>query len=279
MIYAYSWYLDIVCDNWDALVEGDYETVMPITAKEKYKIKYLYQPFFTQQLGVFSTKVLSNEKVEQFLTSIPKEFKFIDICLNKFNKVEKSNFSIKKNVTYELDLIEQYEKLHKNFSTNTKRNIRKAIKNEIKVSKGLPPNELIKLFRENRGKTVTAFKEEDYNNLRKIIAQSLRYNIGEIFTAYTKENNLCAAAFFIVANNKSIFLFSGLSDEGKDYGAMFLVISEYIKTHSELNLTLDFEGSNDENLARFYKGFGSQKFNYLSLKKNKLPWYIKLLKR
>ncbi|MBK6963997.1 MAG: hypothetical protein IPH20_08605 [Bacteroidales bacterium] len=26
-IYGFSWYLDIVCDEWDALVAGDYETV------------------------------------------------------------------------------------------------------------------------------------------------------------------------------------------------------------------------------------------------------------
>ena len=29
-IYAYSWYLNIVADNWDALVLNDYEAVMPL---------------------------------------------------------------------------------------------------------------------------------------------------------------------------------------------------------------------------------------------------------
>jgi len=35
-IYAYSWYLDVVADHWDALVYGDYEAVMPIP---KLKLK------------------------------------------------------------------------------------------------------------------------------------------------------------------------------------------------------------------------------------------------
>ncbi|VAW26447.1 hypothetical protein MNBD_BACTEROID04-1052, partial [hydrothermal vent metagenome] len=29
-VYANSWYLDIVADNWDVLVLNDYEAVMPL---------------------------------------------------------------------------------------------------------------------------------------------------------------------------------------------------------------------------------------------------------
>ncbi|OIP03307.1 MAG: hypothetical protein AUJ97_04685 [Bacteroidetes bacterium CG2_30_32_10] len=35
IIYAYSWYLDIVSENWDALIEDDYKTVFPLTQKKK----------------------------------------------------------------------------------------------------------------------------------------------------------------------------------------------------------------------------------------------------
>lgn len=31
IIYAYSWYLDIVCPSWEALIEGDYKIVMPLS--------------------------------------------------------------------------------------------------------------------------------------------------------------------------------------------------------------------------------------------------------
>ena len=30
-VYAWSWYLDIVHPNWEALIENDYERVMPLT--------------------------------------------------------------------------------------------------------------------------------------------------------------------------------------------------------------------------------------------------------
>ena len=36
LVYAYSWYLDNVSgEEWDALVEGDYESVMPLIPNHK----------------------------------------------------------------------------------------------------------------------------------------------------------------------------------------------------------------------------------------------------
>ena len=43
-VYGYSWYLDVVADNWDVLVLNDYEAVMPIPWRRKFFIKYVYTP-------------------------------------------------------------------------------------------------------------------------------------------------------------------------------------------------------------------------------------------
>ena len=41
--YAFSWYLDIVVEHWDALVLNDYEAVFPLPSKQKISIKvFLY---------------------------------------------------------------------------------------------------------------------------------------------------------------------------------------------------------------------------------------------
>ena len=32
-VYGLSWYLDIVCKNWDGIVFGDYEAVFPVVFK------------------------------------------------------------------------------------------------------------------------------------------------------------------------------------------------------------------------------------------------------
>jgi hypothetical protein len=46
-VYAFSWYLDIVSDQWSALILNDYEAVMPLTWNSKFKfLNYAIQPFF-----------------------------------------------------------------------------------------------------------------------------------------------------------------------------------------------------------------------------------------
>jgi hypothetical protein len=46
LIYARSFYLDSMAENWSALVTGDYLYVMPLTWNKKFGIKYLYQTVF-----------------------------------------------------------------------------------------------------------------------------------------------------------------------------------------------------------------------------------------
>ena len=33
-VYGISWYLDIVSENWDALIYGDYELIIPVPSKK-----------------------------------------------------------------------------------------------------------------------------------------------------------------------------------------------------------------------------------------------------
>ncbi len=63
---------------------------------------------------------------------------------------------------------------------------------------------------------------------------------------------------------------SGSNALAKENGAMFHLIDTVIRENSPSQLTLDFEGSNNENLARFYKGFGSKEVAYNGISSNRL---------
>jgi len=69
-IFVYSWYLDIVCKGWGALVLGDYEAVFPLAPKSKYKIHYLYQPFFTRYFAAFSKSKITTKLTTDFFKAI-----------------------------------------------------------------------------------------------------------------------------------------------------------------------------------------------------------------
>lgn len=279
IIYAYSWYLDITCPGWEALIEGDYEIVLPLTAGKKYGINYLYQPYFSQQLGVFSLKKLDSEIVEYFIKSIPEHYKFIEINLNTFNKIQNSKLISKRNVTYELDLIRSHENIGKDYSSNTKRNIKKALENKIYLAKGTQPEQLIELFRQTQVRDLKKIKNSDYNNLQKILQLTISNKIGQIYFAYNKDHEICAGASFVTTHRKSIMLLSASNKEGKDKSAMFAIIDGFIKINAERNITLDFEGSNVEGIARFYGSFGAKPCDYVTVKINKLPSLIKIFKK
>ena len=66
------------------------------------------------------------------------------------------------------------------------------------------------------------------------------------------------------------FLFSGLTEEGKQRQAMTYLLDQVIQQYAHQPITFDFEGSDDENLARFYLGFGGNETKYPSFCFNRL---------
>src|SRR3984957_7237734 len=77
LIYARSFYLDSMAENWSALVEGDFQNVMPLTWNKKFGFTYLYQPYFTKSLGVFGQNSGPFE-ISSFLLAIPEKYTYWD---------------------------------------------------------------------------------------------------------------------------------------------------------------------------------------------------------
>lgn len=261
-IYAYSWYLDIVCNGWDALVLNDYEAVFPLTWGKKYGIYYLYQPFFTQQLGLFSANELNGNILNHFLEAIPRKFRHIDICLNSANKINKNQYKVSSRVTHYLNLNREYEQINSLYSYQIKRNIKKALKNEIQITNNIKTQKIIQLFRENASKLLIKIKPKHYKILDKLIEEGLRMGYAEPIAALDKTNQLCAGAVFFQSHKKAIYILAATNSNGRNTGAMSLLIDRYIASNSNTNLVIDFEGSIIPSVAKFYKGFDAYEVPY-----------------
>ncbi|MFO7998560.1 MAG: hypothetical protein R6U86_06210 [Bacteroidales bacterium] len=276
MIYAYSWYLDMVATPWGALVEDDYLSVMPLPYRKKWGIDYIYQPRFIQQLGVFSTTELSEEQTRRFLSVIPSRFKLVDICLNTFNRVPAiKGLELEKRLTHELNLIPSYEEIKKNYSTNVVRNLKKADRQEVFVVPHGRPEDLIDAFRRNRGRGMRVFSGPDYFVLKHLVYVGLHKGLVQLYSAYSPQNTFSAGIVFYRSHKKVILLFSGAEATARQTGAMFMLVDRFIRDHSGRELALDFEGSSDPGLARFYRGFGSKECVFLRVKINRLPMVLK----
>jgi len=276
IVYAMSWYLDRVCPGWEALVEDNYKAVFPLTGKRKIGFHYLYQPFFTQQLGLFTTKKDTN--LRKFIDSLPLKYKYVQISLNENNQLPEGDWEVIRNQTHHLDLDHDVDAIRKSYSENTKRNLKKAQKHELKIVRNDRFSDLIRLFRENRGGELKKLKDHHFITLLDIMEESLHRDLGCAYSVYTEEGDYCAGAFFLKSFDRSIFLFSATDKAARKNGAMAALIDHFVGQHCNRKVTLDFEGSNLRNLARFYAGFGAKPVVYNGLVRNKLPGIIRWMK-
>jgi len=279
-VYAQSWYLDIVSPGWNALVKDSYTSVFPLTQRKKWGIKYLFQPAFTQQLGMFSTEKKDDRLLSAFLLAIPESYKLIEIQINGGNTGSyiPSSFEVKEKITHHLNLEQPFEELKKNFSENTKRNIKLFDKSSYKINNDGDPGELVQLFKENRGKHINQLGKNDYAMFLEICHVAGQRNLIKCMQVRNSENKLSAGAIFIKTHSGYILLFTGLSEEGKSSGAMSAILAQFISDQSGSQGVLDFEGSMDPGVARFYKSFGSHEIVYLQIRKNRLPLPLRWLK-
>ena len=276
-VYALSWYLDIVHPNWNALIENDYERVMPLTNSKKFGLSYMFQPFFVQQLGVFSTSQLSQEDVDNFINAIPQQYLLTQYRLNSYNKVDYDSDIIAKHRNVELDLIYDYQYLYNNYNNNTKRNLVKAEAAGLSINNNINPEIIISLFRNNRGKDVKHWKDKEYNRLLELINTAISQECCFTIGINDLDNNTIAGAVFMHSHDRIIFLFSGSDEAHKDKHALTMLLDNVIREFSETQYTLDFEGSDNDGLARFYKGFGGAEVFYPEVKYNNLKGILKFI--
>jgi hypothetical protein len=276
-IFVYSWYLDIVCNGWSALVLDDYEAVFPIAPKSKYKIHYLYQPFFTRYFGVFSKSKITVKLTTEFFNAIPEKYKYIEFCLQEGTPFQSDTFEYRERKFQGLDLNQDFTTLQKQFSENSKRNVKKAIKAGLKIRPDISPEKIVNLFKITKGNELEIFNPDDYKILIALMHKCNDLNKGQSIAVYDG-NELCAAAFFMFSDNRFTFLKSGVTDEGKAKGAMHLLFDYFIKENSEKKYYLDFGGSSVDNVARFYKNFGAKDCVYLQVKRNNLPKLVQWVK-
>jgi len=266
-IYGMSWYLDLVCSNWDGLVLGNYEAVMPLAWKQKFGIKYSYHPWFAQQLGIFG-KEPELYKASDFVAAIPNSFFRYEVSFNSMNKVDSTTVTKRKN--YVLPLIDEYSILYQRFNENTQRNIKKANKLGFSIRESLTTDDYIKLTLNEIGFLMNAKQQLI---LKKLIEFLIQFKYAELIGVERENGELLGAVCLVQFKNRLIYLFSASTQQGKDARAMFKIVDEIIRRNSEKPILLDFEGSNNEGIARFYKGFGSQAEFYYSVNKIRF-WFI-----
>jgi len=83
-IYAYSWFLDSVTNHWDALVENDYDKVMPLPVSSFMGKSFIYQPLMAPELGIFSPILFTKTRLMNLLTLFLKNINTLNFLSINF---------------------------------------------------------------------------------------------------------------------------------------------------------------------------------------------------
>ncbi len=254
-IYGYSWFLDIIAEKWNALVLDDYQAVMPLPFNKKFLINYIYTPTHLQKVAIYSREPMDKASISIFLSKIPHKFALIDLRIDLTDS-SFSNAKIETMKNYLLYLNTEYKSIYNNFRRNTKRNIDKA--NSLVTVKKTDDfsdffNTRKKIILDRLKNKVT---ENDYEKLYKLLNYLKQTNRLLVYNAYDENNFFCASACFFL-NGKKVVISHISNDKGVSINANYAIVNEFIKDHSEKDLTLDFAGSNVKGIEYFNSGFGS----------------------
>ena len=242
-------------------------------------IDYLFQPYFTQQLGVFSNQPVDAEVTGRFLDAIPARFQYIDIQLNTMNFPVNAHFIAKARKNYTLDLSNAYTVLAANYHRNCRRNIQKAINAGLTVRPGTDSPVFVSFVQQHLDKKLSGMGKDFYTVLQQLTQTSQENGTGEILGVYSSQNQLVAVGWFVVVTGRCMFEVCASTPGGAAHQAMYLLVDHAMREKSGSKLLFDFAGSNIPGVAYFNAGFGASESIYVAVKRNRLPWPLKLIKR
>lgn len=286
VVYAYSWYLDIVSDNWKALVwpsKDDYQIVMPLPIKRKWDIEVIQQPLFCQYLGLFSLENISEQLFYLFLEKLsssflyissyhfhPDNFAILHDVLHRFPK-----FKVRQNHTSWLSLSDSLPNIRSQYSSDRKANLKRGEKLNWTITSSNDIQPLIQLFQTHHASGISGgVSIKAYEILSDLFEILKMYEAAEVFYA-EKDGKINAGTLFVRTGKKVIFLFNAADLIGRNGNARTILLDYFFKLNAEKPLIFDFESPEIKSISGFYKSFGADPVPYFSIRKNDLPFPLK----
>lgn len=278
-VFALSWYLDTCAPGWSALVLDDYAAVFPLSIRTKVGIRYAVQPFFTRHFGLYVREGDFTQLTADFFKAIPGNIRYFDFCLHAAHTTGPEGFTTTEKRHQQLSLTSDYSVLRDRYNENCARSVRKAEKAGLQLLHNYDPAEVTRLFRMHTGEKELGFSEENFTTLATLMHTAVAHTPTLCLGVSDATGQIVAGGFFMESHGRILYLKGFSTPEGRKTGAMHFLFDQLIRSKAGSDSSLDFGGSNDEGVSRFYKGFGSVDCLYLHLHRNRLPRLLRLIKR
>lgn len=225
LLYGYSWFLDSCSDRWDAIVEGDYEAVMPLPLVKRRGKWHIKTISLLSQLGVFSIRPIDDSKMLLFIAEVSKKHKRWKLPLNISNPIHVPRFSMSTDRAYAKDLIYS-SKVNKRIAGSD--NI-EGQGDTMSISKGAQLAVIINFIIRICGNKL---KSDEILAIRRIVSFSSRFNFGIAYSVYSSTNNIIGLSYILRFRNRIYMLFS-ISHESAQKEKIFQMILNRVYTEFE----------------------------------------------
>ncbi|MEO6287414.1 MAG: hypothetical protein ABIN80_12865 [Dyadobacter sp.] len=283
VLYAHTFYLDIVCGGWQALVwpdQSSYQIVMPLPVRIKWGKSIVFQPLFCQYLGLFSMDSLTEADFLAFTRSLSNHFSYIS-CYHfnpeNFNTLSKikdqlAEFTFVTYHTHWLSLDKPYRQIGASYSADRRVNVSRSKKEGWAFELSIEVETLIELFEANHSELIAGgVNQNAYGMLKKLFVAAESTGIAELWYA-KKENVIHSGILLVRYAGRVIYLFNASDPVGRKGNARSGMLDMYFLQHAGEAFIFDFESPEVDQISGFYKSFGSQAIPYLKVSKNRL-WF------
>ncbi len=283
ILYAYSWYLDVVVPDWSALVwqeNNRWQAVMPLPIRQKWGFQVIQQPFYCQLLGVFTNASADLPTADSLLLkALAASFRYVSIYSGRFSKGVELPQAMKGRVafTHILPLYPTYPALWQQYSQDRKNNLQLGRNFGWQTRQSLDMEPIIRLFRENHAAQIKGgVSGNAYALLRKVADRLHQQKALRLVYAF-KDEKIEAGALFAIFDRRIIYLFNAASPTGRKGNARTLLIDTIIQEYAGTDFIFDFESPEKASIASFYRSFGAIEEEYQLLTYNNFPFPLKQL--
>ena len=278
LIYGTSAFLDTMTNGrWNALVLRNYEAVMPLPYRRKAGITYLYQPAYTQQLGVFCRVEPSPGVEKAFRAAAEKYFSFAEIYLNYLHATfAPAPGNLRAN--YLISLNRSYPEIRRNYKHDFEKNVRRAQKHNLFYCSDISIQNLIADYYSGYGNLTPHISNEDNQRFNEYCKYA--EGQGNLMTRGCRDGagQLLSAVLLLRYRDRYYNMMSVQFEAGRKAKSNHFLYDSILAEIAGQDAILDLEGSDLPGVAHFYQIMGGVNQPFLFCRWNHLPAWIKWIK-
>lgn len=289
-IFHQSWWLDIVCKDWDAVVLHRGNTLCglwPYATERRLGIAMSRTPPLTPYMGPYvlypqdlkqgKRDKHEHEVIREMMGMLPGHSVWNVSCLPGLKQLglfKEMGYAVGFRQTFLMDLDRPEEEIFADLHTDLRRSVRKAYAELTVVEEG---DKAGMLYGFQRATLERKGSELHYPQVlfERLVQESIARNAGTLWVA-RKDSQVEAILWNIWDGTRAYYLVGAKNPEVKDNHAMTMLIWHAIAHSRKLGKkTFDFEGSMVPGVERFFRTFGARRELYAVLGKNKsMVWKL-----